>query len=131
MENDPITTEKFNAALRAILREQTGEQLLSIPGIYEVVSEHFNNEAIKLVENEIAAGRIMNIEGKQIKKVRAMTDVELANECWHSVETVFHTVPVIELDDGSFIYPSASADGRKPGALVGINANGERSNVLS
>jgi len=126
---DKITPEKFDAALKAILREQKGDQLLSIPGIYEIVSEHFNNDAIELVENDIAAGTIMDIEGKLIKKVRVMTDAELANEVWHSSETISHNVIVLELDDGSIVYPADRFN--RPGKLFGINTNGERSSVLA
>lgn len=41
-----ITQEQFNEALGSILSDMNGEQLLSIPGIYEVLSEHFNNDAL-------------------------------------------------------------------------------------
>lgn len=44
----PISTEEFDAALTELLDEASTSELLSIPGIYEIVSEHFNNEAIKL-----------------------------------------------------------------------------------
>jgi len=48
ISTEPISTEEFDAALTEILGEATGVDLLLIPGIYEIVSEHFNNEAIKL-----------------------------------------------------------------------------------
>lgn len=45
----PVTTEEFDAALQQIIDEEcTAEVLLSIPGIYEVLSEHYNNDAISL-----------------------------------------------------------------------------------
>ena len=43
-----ITTEEFDHALSDILDKMTGEQVMAIPGVYEVVSEHFNNEALDL-----------------------------------------------------------------------------------
>ncbi len=43
-----VTTEEFDHALSDILDKMTGEQFMAIPGIYEVVSEHFNNEALDL-----------------------------------------------------------------------------------
>ena len=47
MENyDDISQIRFDDGLRSILADYTGEQLLSIPGIYEIVSEHFNNEVL-------------------------------------------------------------------------------------
>ena len=45
----PITTEEFDHALSDLLDKLTGEQFMAIPGVYEVVSEHFNNEALNLV----------------------------------------------------------------------------------
>ena len=41
-----MTDAEFDRILRDILREMTGEQLLSIEGIYELVSEEFNNEIL-------------------------------------------------------------------------------------
>lgn len=43
----PVTTEEFDAALLQLLAECNHEELISIPGVYEVLSEHFNNDAIK------------------------------------------------------------------------------------
>jgi len=42
-----VSQEAFDQALEEILSEMTGADLLTVPGIYEVVSEHFNNEAIE------------------------------------------------------------------------------------
>lgn len=47
-----VTDEEFDKALEAILDEATGAELLAIPGLYEVVSEHFNNEAIDVAREE-------------------------------------------------------------------------------
>lgn len=47
-----VTQEEFDKALEAILDEATGSELLAIPGLYEVVSEHFNNEAIDIAREE-------------------------------------------------------------------------------
>lgn len=47
-----VTQEEFDKALEAILDEATGAELLAIPGLYEVVSEHFNNEAIDVAREE-------------------------------------------------------------------------------
>ena len=43
-----ITYDEFNYALSEILDEMTGEQIMMIPGVYEVVSEELNNEALDL-----------------------------------------------------------------------------------
>jgi hypothetical protein len=44
--------EEFDQILLSILREQTAEQLISIPGIYEILAEEFNNEVLDRWENE-------------------------------------------------------------------------------
>jgi len=43
-----MTTDEFDENLKDILEEDvsTGE-LLSIPGIYEILSEHYNNETLE------------------------------------------------------------------------------------
>ena len=48
-----ITQEMFDAELENIVKEEaeTGK-LLSIPGVYEAVSEHFNNAVIKNLEDK-------------------------------------------------------------------------------
>jgi hypothetical protein len=56
-----ITQEQFDETLMDILSEMKGSSLLDIPGVYEVVSEHFNNEVIRRIyearyeEQELAA----------------------------------------------------------------------------
>ena len=40
-----ISNEAFDAFLQEIL-DREGHKLLSIPGIYEIVSEEFNNEIL-------------------------------------------------------------------------------------
>jgi hypothetical protein len=47
-----ITTAQFDDKLEEILDRQTGGKLLSIAGVYEVLSEHFNNEVIEELERE-------------------------------------------------------------------------------
>jgi len=41
-----MTTLEFDTRLREILKDMTGEELLDIPGVYEAVSEYFNNEVL-------------------------------------------------------------------------------------
>lgn len=47
-----ITTDVFDAKLVEILDGMIGAQLLSIPGVYEVVAEELNNEVIEAIEQE-------------------------------------------------------------------------------
>jgi hypothetical protein len=52
MENyDNMTDEDFDSILAEIIGEHTAEQLLAIPGAYEVFSEHFNNEVLSKWES--------------------------------------------------------------------------------
>ncbi len=53
MNASDITQEQFDGELVTILSEMKASDLLSIPGIYEIVSEEFNNVAI---DNIIAKG---------------------------------------------------------------------------
>ena len=50
-----ITHDEFTHALAILLDEMTGEQMLAIPGIYEVVSEELNNDALDLAMNKFHA----------------------------------------------------------------------------
>lgn len=49
MRPNQVSTEQFDCKLSEILDEMTGEQIMMIPGVYEVVSEHFNNEVLDAV----------------------------------------------------------------------------------
>lgn len=63
----------------------------------------------------------MQIEGKTIIRVREMTKEEIEKEYWqHSP----HSTIVIELSDGSMIYPSCDEEGNGPGALFGKDSSG-------
>ena len=46
------TDEDFDAKLEKLLDECSGADLLAIPGLYEVVSEHFNNEILAALATE-------------------------------------------------------------------------------
>lgn len=41
-----ITHQEFDAALRSIVREAEPIDILSIPGVYEIVSEYYNNDVL-------------------------------------------------------------------------------------
>jgi len=47
-----MTQEDFNNILNSILQGMNGSQLLSIAGIYEILSEEFNNEVLTIWENK-------------------------------------------------------------------------------
>ena len=46
---DWVTTEMFDEALEKIVRKH-GAGILYVPGVYEVLSEHFNNEVLDTLE---------------------------------------------------------------------------------
>lgn len=64
-----------------------------------------------------------NLEGRSIVGVRPMTEHELSAEAW---DLPAHQLPppVIELDDGTIIYPSRDDAGNGPGCLFGRNCCG-------
>ena len=43
---DKMTTENFDQILHEIVGKYPASNLLSVPGVYEAVSEHFNNEVL-------------------------------------------------------------------------------------
>ena len=47
-----ITSAMFDGELINLLSEIKASQLITIPGIYEIVSEEFNNEVIDRINNE-------------------------------------------------------------------------------
>ena len=65
------------------------------------------------------------MEGKTIVDVRSMTDEEIEAEGWTTSNTHGAAPIVLELDDGSLIFPSQDPEGNGPGALFGIDADGQ------
>jgi hypothetical protein len=47
-----LTSDKFDEILAEIINEQPAASLLDIPGVYEAVSEHFNNEVLDRWEQD-------------------------------------------------------------------------------
>lgn len=47
VKDKEITQEEFDMALSKMVGEASAEQLLAVPGLYEVLSEAWNNEVIK------------------------------------------------------------------------------------
>jgi|TARA_R110000824_G_scaffold95994_6_gene230410 hypothetical protein len=62
----------------------------------------------------------MKIEGRKIVKVRTMSIKEQLAEYWSPDD--LNPVVVLELDDGSKIYPSRDYEGNGGGALFGVDA---------
>lgn len=44
--------ERFDRLLEEKLDDATGAELLAIPGLYEVVAEHYNNEILRRIEED-------------------------------------------------------------------------------
>ena len=49
---DKMTHEDFVKHLQRVLSDQSANDMLAIPGVWEVLSEHFNNEALESWEAE-------------------------------------------------------------------------------
>lgn len=47
-----LTDEMFDKYLIKILKEESAEEILRIPGAYEVFSEHFNNDVLDMFVDE-------------------------------------------------------------------------------
>lgn len=47
-----VTQGQFDQKLVEILSDMTGAQLLSIPGIYEILAEEFNNDVLDALNEE-------------------------------------------------------------------------------
>jgi tRNA G26 N,N-dimethylase Trm1 len=52
-----ITQENFDRILLEILSQQKANQLIDIPGIYEIVSEFYNNDILRIHKQELADKR--------------------------------------------------------------------------
>lgn len=48
---DWVTQDMFNEVLETIMMENT-ETLLHVPGVFEALSEHFNNEVLQRCEEQ-------------------------------------------------------------------------------
>ena len=46
MDYDKMTPAEFDSVLLAIIDSKPASMLIFIPGIYEILSEHFNNEVL-------------------------------------------------------------------------------------
>lgn len=47
---DWVTHEMFDEKLAELVRQES--DILSIPGVYEILSEHFNNDVLEALEQE-------------------------------------------------------------------------------
>lgn len=54
MNYKKVTEEMFVKKLAKVIDEQKASSLLTIPGIYEILSEHFNNEVLARFDNDQA-----------------------------------------------------------------------------
>jgi len=105
-----ITAEQFNEALKIILKEQTVEHLLSIAGVYEILSEEFNNTAIMRIMNEPEAKP--EITRKTLydslndlvitaRKFRDIADGEEWTQCdENTLENAFSIIKAVEHNGG-------------------------------
>jgi hypothetical protein len=47
MKASEITNEMFDDKLAQVLGRMSGDEVLAIPGVYEIVAEHLNNEVLE------------------------------------------------------------------------------------
>jgi hypothetical protein len=58
--------------------------------------------------------------GQRITKIRVMTPQEMKQQGWDYGNAI-----VLELEDGSRLYPSQDEEGNGPGALFGVDEAGD------
>ena len=69
----------------------------------------------------------VTLAGRRIVEVRSMSVRELEAEGWPPDETV----PVLILDNGTFLFPSRDEEGNGPGTLFGLTARGQGFHVTA
>ena len=69
----------------------------------------------------------VEIIGHKIVKIRDMTEVEKRHEGWDDTP---YCPAVLVLDNGVMLYPSRDDEGNGPGALFGMNTDGEGFHVI-
>lgn len=47
-----VTFDEFNANVRRLAAQDGIDNLINIPGVWEIVSEHYNNDALELWARE-------------------------------------------------------------------------------
>ena len=57
-----ISTEDFDRILTEILEDTRPEAVLTIPGVYEILAEHYNNDILQIWEAEQADPRFCECE---------------------------------------------------------------------
>lgn len=70
--------ERFDIKLMEILDEQPASHLLSIAGIYEVVSEHFNNDVLTALSSEDEDKSHKNWDDDLIQFARLLDEIVAA-----------------------------------------------------
>ena len=71
---DKMTQENFDRILIEILDEWTGSQLLTFPGVYELLSEEFNNEVLNRWELEQRPDEDENDDCDEEDEIERATD---------------------------------------------------------
>lgn len=62
-----------------------------------------------------------NVTGQKIVRVREMTPKEMEDEGWERWD---EPPTVMELENGTKLYPSRDPEGNGPGAMFGMGADG-------
>jgi len=67
---------------------------------------------------------VKDLKGKKVKIIRPMTDKEKKAEGW--AENYHGTTTVIELEDGTLLYPSCDEEGNGLGVLFCTTSDGKQ-----
>jgi hypothetical protein len=63
MNYSKMTTDDFNRILYTLIKEETLQSIINIPGVSEIVSRHFNNDILLNEETEETFQSVINIPG--------------------------------------------------------------------
>ena len=113
-----IKDSEFDGILREILHEMRGDQLLSISGIYEIVSEEYNNEIL----DSWFRKQVEKVYGWDIEDIRCLKAM-LDDYCITSDDIDMSDLPSMPIpDDVDTLYPIWVMD-KKGYCLVGDAAD--------
>lgn len=69
MKPEDVTQELFDDMLFKVIDEENASALLSIPGVYELVSEEYNNEVLKRLEDAPPPLRPRMTKAERVKQL--------------------------------------------------------------
>ena len=116
MENyDKLTDEEFDEILVKLIEDTPARELIQIPGVYEAVSEYFNNDVLDIWAG-IQYDKVMKWDHEDVRELKRLMDIA-------EIEYEMTDLPSEEIpDDVDTLYPIWAMD-KKGYCLVGDGAD--------